>query len=479
MTDSLRAHDIQTSDDETVTTSKHRERRLFFADTTRRLATRLVDLVGPKAEVDTDAVSALLLTGYVPGTRTLLRGVHCLPGGCRVRLPSISGETTSVVDRFLYERHAGISESALAHQGIKALRCATDHALRRGGVNVLVPLSGGLDSRTLLGLLLEHLSPHEIQTYTYGIPGTHDFEIGNAVAQRAGTQHVSIDLRSMEFTYDRLLETARLTDANTSLFHPYVWTEVIRRFGKNNVVWSGFTGDGLGGSFYRPEQTDTSQAVRRFLHEASRHLTWYSNSSTAINHAIPLVTTDTKYDNVLTRWEAIWFENHVERYTAHHIFMNELTYEIPFMDDSFATFALNLGAHRKGKVLFNEMVRNAFPVLFELPTKSYGLALARTKKRSQAKWWLRDRVQRVLYRFTPISHPATSYLDFSRAVRERPDVRSLIAMLLNGLNHRQLLDSERVNMMWKLAQERGERSYDVIILASLEACLRVLEGSES
>lgn len=66
-------------------------------------------------------------------------------------------------------------------------------------VTHVLPLSGGLDSRTILGGLLNNIPAEEIVTVTFGTPDTWDFEIGRRVAHEAGTQHFTVDLRPESF----------------------------------------------------------------------------------------------------------------------------------------------------------------------------------------------------------------------------------------------------------------------------------------
>jgi asparagine synthetase B (glutamine-hydrolysing) len=61
-------------------------------------------------------------------------------------------------------------------------------------------LSGGLDSRTLLGGLLKFTSADNIKTFTYGLPGTFDFEIGRDISKRFGVQNFSLNFNDVEFS---------------------------------------------------------------------------------------------------------------------------------------------------------------------------------------------------------------------------------------------------------------------------------------
>jgi hypothetical protein len=288
----------------------------------------------------------------------------------------------------------------------------------------------------------------------------------------------------MEFTVDRLVQTAKWSDANTSLFHPYVWTEVARRFGTRMTIWSGYTGDGLAGAFFQEDKgLDTEEAVQRYLDFESRSLTWHSTPEErrrARRTAASMLATKTKYDHVLSRLEAIWFANHPERYTTHQVFMNGLSYRSPFMDDDFATFMLNLGpSQRREKSFFDHFVSSVWPDLFRHPTRcsGYGLSTARLASVRQLAWLADRTIRKAGYRLAPIRvvHPETSYLDFRVALTDSPEVRSVAKELVHSFAERGILDRRRILDAWDEHQRHRSRTSMITTLASLEAITRAFD----
>ena len=335
-------------------TEKHRMRRSFLDRRTQSVHERLYDCANLR--LDPIAVRAFLLMGYVPGTRTLFDSVDRLAGGRSLA----RHETWQEEGRFRFRRRPelsnGTSQELLA-RGMSLLRAAARRALGSAR-EIVIPLSGGLDSRTLLGLALELLSPLSIRTYTYGVPGSLDYDIGNRLAHEAGTRHTILTLRPEAPSIDDLMAIARRTDANTDLFLPTVWLEVEHAMGTEEAVWSGYTGDGLGGSFYMPNRPcSKTESARHLMDLESRRYLPTQEAGDDEADALGLIQTSTKYDEVLSQDEAIWFENHPERYTAHHIFVGGFRYRAPFMDDALAEFLINQPPNRRrGKVFFNDLV---------------------------------------------------------------------------------------------------------------------------
>ena len=58
----------------------------------------------------------------------------------------------------------------------------------------VVPLSGGLDSRIILGGLLKKGLKDSIITITFGTPGTLDYDIGIHIAKQLGIYYEALDL---------------------------------------------------------------------------------------------------------------------------------------------------------------------------------------------------------------------------------------------------------------------------------------------
>ena len=107
---------------------------------------------------------------------------------------------------------------------------------------IVIPISGGLDSRAILAGSLRHVNPNRIKTYTFGVKGSYDFEIGKQVAKKAGVYHEAIELNSLRFTQEEMLEVAKKCDFQTHLFHHPPLKKLEELIGDNYVI-SGYLGD--------------------------------------------------------------------------------------------------------------------------------------------------------------------------------------------------------------------------------------------
>ncbi len=113
-------------------------------------------------------------------------------------------------------------ESWWVDEGVKALKrtMADEIASTDANATHIVPLSGGLDSRAILGGLLENLPKSQIITATYGIPGSWDFEIAKDIARKFGVRHEVFNLLDDKWDVDQLVAAAARLKSRTSILCP-------------------------------------------------------------------------------------------------------------------------------------------------------------------------------------------------------------------------------------------------------------------
>jgi hypothetical protein len=430
-----------------------RARRRF--DNGERRSDALFDL--PLGRIDSEALRAYLHLGYVPGQHTLFEGVKC-------KLSS-NYSASDMLNRAL----RGGSE--YSPREVKDLLLSyIEKAINFSDVQI-VPLSGGIDSRIVLGLLSNFVEAKKIQTYTFGVPGTYDFDIPNSVAKYVGTSHRNFAATDTVYNIDGLIRAAKATDANTEIFHPLVLNRVVDYYGECATYWSGFAGDLVGGGFAFKENM---AAVSQLVAYENRGI-YFLDKTKAIDECAPLITLGSKMGGAISFAEACFWENHVERYTAHHIFRNDMKVYAPLVSIPFVSYFFSLGnKHRKDKKYFNELFSNLFSDLFEIPTKDYGFIYSRRRYLqifNRMGFYSRAALWRIMPSFIP--HPRASYIDMAYAINRRADVRCCIDELLSDLCHRNIVDSRRVKYMLS-AHRTGKSNYtkDIINLASLEIFIK-------
>ena len=265
-------------------------------------------------------------------------------------------------------RYAKTPKQELVDLGIALWRKAIASNFEIGKEHV-VPLSGGLDSRAILAGLLENTEASNIWTYTFGTPGTLDFDIGNFVAGKLGTRHTQFDLTKHTYRQDELEDVSRRVDQQTVLFHHCPVWDAERLFG-GFKVWSGFLGDPLSGSHLPSSPAkDVETAARRFF-EKNRYVTSMDLNPGGANLG-SLLEQPTVDREQLTFEEQLDLENRQTKFVAPHVLMNGPEYRTPFLYPPWVDFMLSVdNVHRTKQTLYKHILLGAFPSAFGLATKT-------------------------------------------------------------------------------------------------------------
>ncbi len=403
-------------DESVLTTTHNRIKREFFDVTAGRYSQRMADHCGNKT-INANAVELFLHLGYVPGNLTLFDGVFCLPSRCAI---SVGPHSWRIEKRHYYRdlvdphRYVGMAAHELVDMGGRLFLGVVERLYERGA-QAIVPLSGGCDSRAILAALLEITEAKNIQTYTFGTPNALDYEIGRVIARTLGVRHHSYDLTQSDVTEEKLLRVAELTDGNTDLFQPVYLIDVVESLGTDSTVWTGYTGDGVAGSHFKHHsRSDVDSAVAEFVAAESIKLLPPEQLS---EEAKDQIETESAYKGILDIHEEVFFVNHVERYTVNHLFLNNLSYSVPYMDDEFLAFMWGVEArYREDKRLFNQIWRTRYPSVFRKPlTENCGFPI-RLPKIARRLYRLADRlVERVAPRYVS---RFTNYVSYARKLRD-------------------------------------------------------------
>ncbi|MEX2343368.1 MAG: asparagine synthase-related protein [Steroidobacteraceae bacterium] len=328
----------------------------------------------------------------------------------------------------------------------------------------VVPLSGGLDSRAILAGLLEHTEARNIHTYTFGTPGTLDYDIGNFVAGQLGTDHTSFDLTRHVYKQEELEDISRRVDRQTILFHHAPVWEVAKKF-CGCVSWSGFLGDPLTGSHLldRPSES-MPEAKARFI-ERNRYVKSVDLRAKNANLA-DFVQCELIGKETLTLDEQLDFNNRQTKFVAPHVLMQGFEYELPFLYQPWIDFILSVdNQYRHKQSLYYDILRKAFPTAFSYKTKSNrGQPLGASVALVSVYKGL-DRIRSAL----GMPSRSINYIDFNRQIRQKLDLRQVVSSNVLDLHKRGLVDWIDVPAILSKHMRGDARHGDALVaLASLE-----------
>jgi len=376
----------------------------------------------------------------------------------------------SQIDR---KKYLACSEQELINIGISAFRKGVERNFTPNQIHVL-PLSGGLDGRAILAVLLEFTSASNIHTYTFGTPGTFDYEIGNLIARIIGTNHVVFTLTEYNYHQEELLDISKRVDHQTVLFHhPPIW-ELDKRF-KGAQVWSGYIGDVITGGYYQKKPSpNITKAKERYL-EKYAYVNSISLTDSQDQHFYDYIDYQWLDSDIMSYDEQVIYQERQLKLTAPHVLMKGYQYHTPFINNEFMNFMFSIpGRYRKNQYLYKKILLEAYPKLFRLKTKNYyGLSLNAPQAAVLAKRTLM-KSKRICNKVFPVFMDKNiNYLDFDSAIREKENLKSLFYQNLMDLKQRNLLDWVPIEKIWRdHISGRGRYSDALIVLVSLEIHLK-------
>lgn len=319
------------------------------------------------SEMEPTAQEEFQLVGYVTGSDTLFQNVKQLqPGEYLIATedPNRTKVKTHRYYHFLHDEPTDYSDSALRDQ----LDRATQHCMERlidyaNGRQIVVPLSGGYDSR-LIVLMLKRLGYENVLTFTYGVPRNKEAKISQQVAETLNLPWYFIEYTDRKWqeawATEERLNFCRFASNWSSLPHPQDWLAV-QEMNNNNIIQNnaifcpGHAADFVAGS-HIPNCTTTDEPLskKRLLQEIyhvhyslapKEHISkrsasfWQNRISNLLEDKAP--DTAVKFADSFEYW--VWQERQAKYITNSIRVYEYYGYEwwLPFWDKEFISFWQN------------------------------------------------------------------------------------------------------------------------------------------
>lgn len=188
---------------------------------------------------DQDAAEAFLHLGFTPGTSTLISGVHATPAASTTLLRADGAWESRAWEPYRFDASPVCDGEEYAEAFAWAMDAVVTRLLDAVGERQLVlPLSGGLDSR-LLAAWLTRLGAGRIVTFTYGKAGARETAVSRQVAEALGLPWFNVELDAAEIASAWAGPDGAWFQASTwgatSLPHPQDWYALRRIRGEGLV----------------------------------------------------------------------------------------------------------------------------------------------------------------------------------------------------------------------------------------------------
>jgi asparagine synthase (glutamine-hydrolysing) len=221
-------------------------------------------------ELDFAAFSRYLALEYVPTPSSIFAGVKKLPGGQLLRWRRGSTSLERYWDLPFHPDEAPLGEAAYAAELTRLLRAAVRRRLV-SDVPLGAFLSGGIDSSSVVAMMVEELPAHDVKTFSIGFEDRSFDESAHArrVAEHFGTDHHE-ELFTARTMLDLLPTVADFLDepfGDASILPTYLLSKFTR--GSVTVALGGDGSDELlaGYPTFPADRVARLYRVPRLLHE--------------------------------------------------------------------------------------------------------------------------------------------------------------------------------------------------------------------
>jgi asparagine synthase (glutamine-hydrolysing) len=221
------------------------------------LASELAILTGSRS-LDAQSTAEFLLARYVTGPETLISNIHQIQAGEFILTrPAQPGE---VLRRryfaYLHDDGEEFDEHELGGNFQQSLTAIFDRLVRSvGGGRLVIPLSGGYDSR-LIAVMLKEMGYENVLCFTYGQPDNWEVTYSRQIARKLGYRWIHVPYSyqrwRQESTNPEIGDYLLWAGGLSSLPHLQDWLAVRQlverqEVGANDFIVPGHTGDFISG----------------------------------------------------------------------------------------------------------------------------------------------------------------------------------------------------------------------------------------
>jgi hypothetical protein len=389
----------------------------------------LKQILGSQLEVEANSIPYMLRDGYLPEHLTPLKGVKLLMPGQVLTISRGKGQITTRTALPVGNRPSVIQEPC-SQRISETLLEATSRELENVE-SVILPLSGGIDSRFLLACALDVMDHGKITTFSYGYPSSFDFRIGKHIATMLGIRHVSLALDDRPIG-QKLPEMFQNTEGMYWAYPDFPLPPMRAAVPPQSIILSGYLGDGVYGHYELSQAIadDHSSSIEERLLKAIRK-TNRIQSDDALSELLgsgqvdPLNTRQLFLDlpgtDLQERYNAWAFRNFAIKRLNYAVFRlrDRAFYLTPFTHRRVLDAAFSLTAEqRRGQSAYYRALADWRPEIANFPTKNnYGFPLdSRNSARMYAaRAWrklLSEIDQRLGARWGTIlyHHPRNNYM---------------------------------------------------------------------
>jgi asparagine synthase (glutamine-hydrolysing) len=350
----------------------------------------ITDQLTPGNELQTTSAVEFILTGFVANERTLFKDNYQIEAG---QYLYVTPTGVSKEKYYRYYHHPVQKDfDVFVDELTETFHLAFKRLVERiKNKHVMIPLSGGYDSR-IIALLLKEYGVGKISSFTYGREENPEAKKSKEIADRLGIpwsfyKYSREDWKKW-YHSNEWKEYLQFATNTTSMAHLQDWpavTEIIEQQDDDFVFIPGHSGDFIAGSHLSYELTvnkiyTIDEVISHIMKK--HHRLWETKNQQAMGQVITEIKASLDgldFENreqagaLFEYWD--WKERQA-KFIINSVRVYEYygkSWAIPLWDDQLMNFFLNVPIeHRFKKFLYDSALYKMFPDYFAAPLKQTG-----------------------------------------------------------------------------------------------------------
>ena len=465
----------------------HNEDYFCFAPKIRPLLKLDVEKVLRK-----DAIADFFLFGYLLGDKTFFEHIPQLPPASILEVSKNGINLTKYWDYEYDEEYDARPQEELIEELGALWQGAVERRIKKDET-IVIPLSGGLDSRAILAAALRCTSKDNIITFTFGEKGSFDFEIGRVVAEKAGVTNIplGVEKENFEEQYNISMEDIEgMIDAT-----PYFAIRGYKEMEKyGDILFTGTMIDVLLGrhilspifsSDMLKKEISSEEDYAKIKELIFKHQKLNDEKEILqlfnpdflkkVNIKSSFDRTHPKFKNVNNKkfpnYFAVWdYTNRWNKYIYFAVLRNRNIFKyVTMLDCDLVDFTFKLPPElRLDENLYIQMLLKKYQELFELPTTTnQGLRLDAGNislflKRAILFSKMRaNKISSMLIKRNIFRDKGKNYIDYDELIRRDKEYRNYMRRMIEKVEEREYFSKDYIEDIWRLHMQ-GKKSYSML-----------------
>ncbi|MCG7847968.1 MAG: asparagine synthetase B [ANME-2 cluster archaeon] len=388
-----------------------------------------------KRIVDDRSVADFFSVGYILGNKTFFKGIELVPPASILTYNEGQVSIEQYWDFNFNEEYECHPEEYYIEKLSKLILQAVERQMK-GTHRIGVPLSGGLDSRTIVASIDKKHYP--IHTFTFGKPNCDDARFAGMIANKLGTVH-----HFLEFKPDDLASYAEkavyITDGMLNCIHGQIYYTLSGIDQKIDVTFDGIQGIKLGSPSSELYEIDDDKILLYLLNplkNINRLFTklYYFKIKQYLIHFSDGIQNNSGIKLSLNRLNYYTFTQRKRRFNlcGSIVMRSKVETRFPFYDNDVIDFILTVPPTlRLNEYIYVKTIINLFPHLSSVPCQKNGLPLTASNLQSKIHNKISG-VKRRINRTTgkTIFEGSKNFADYDNWMRDNKKLREYLLSIL-------------------------------------------------